>query len=185
MQATLEEAYSRPAPIQEQLVGRVSGGRAEVVDRLFINGIVIRGIIGVNDSERERPQEIVISLDLYGDLRRAGVTDDIADCVDYKLVVDRITAHVEGAGRYTVEALAADIARIGLEERGIERVVVRVEKPDAIGACRSVGAEIERTRVNSDARREEPDADRPRAGCAIERRPEREAHLVAEHRNDE
>jgi 7,8-dihydroneopterin aldolase/epimerase/oxygenase len=151
------------------------------VDRLFIKGLVIRGIIGVNDSERKLPQEIVISLDLYGDLSRAGVTDDIADCVDYQLVVDRITTHVERAARYTVEALAADIARIGLEERGIERVVVRVEKPGAIRACQSVGAEIERIRGTSPARREELEVDRPPDGCTNDKRPERGTHLFVEH----
>ena len=52
--------------------------------KVFINDLVVRGIIGVNDSERESPQEIVINLDLFTDLRRAGATDDIADCVDYQ-----------------------------------------------------------------------------------------------------
>ena len=68
-----------------------------------------------NEHERERPQEVVINLGLFTDLRRAGATDDIADCVDYQVVADKVRAHAESARRFTVEALAADIARIGLE----------------------------------------------------------------------
>jgi FolB domain-containing protein len=116
------------------------------VGKVFINDLVVRGIIGVNDSERESPQEIVINLGLFTDLRRAGATDDIADCIDYQSVAEKIMAYAESARRFTVEALAADIARIGLGEPGVERVLVRVEKPGAVRSCRSVGVEIERTR---------------------------------------
>jgi FolB domain-containing protein len=116
------------------------------VGKVFINDLVVRGIIGVNEGERDAPQEIVVNLGLFTDLRRAGATDDIADCVDYQVVADKVRAHAEKARRFTVEALAADIARIGLGEPGVERVVVRVEKPGAVRGCRSVGVEIERAR---------------------------------------
>jgi FolB domain-containing protein len=116
------------------------------VGKVLINDLVVRGIIGVNEHERESPQEVVINLGLFTDLRHAGATDDIADCVDYQLVADKVRAHAESARRFTVEALAADIATIGLAEPGVERVVVRVEKPGAVRSCRSVGVEIERAR---------------------------------------
>lgn len=114
--------------------------------KVFINDLVVRGIIGVNDWERESPQEVVINVGLFTDLRRAGVSDDIADCIDYQVVADKVRAHAESARRFTVEALAADIARIGLGEPGVERVFVRVEKPGVLPSCRSVGVEIERVR---------------------------------------
>jgi FolB domain-containing protein len=117
------------------------------VARVFINELVVRGIIGVNDHERERPRDIVINIDLFTDVRRAGATDNIADCVDYQRVVEKVTAHAENARRYTVEALATDIAQIVLDEPGVERVFVRVEKPGAVKCCRSVGVEIERELV--------------------------------------
>ena len=148
----------RPAKISaaEVTVGRAqspseSGNgrrfkRACEVGMVFISDLVVRGIIGVNDSERESPQEIVINLELFTDLRRAGASDDIADCIDYQMVAEKVRAHAETARRFTVEALAADIARIGLGEPGVERVLVRVEKPGAVRSCRSVGVEIERLR---------------------------------------
>jgi dihydroneopterin aldolase len=46
----------------------------------------------------------------------------------------------------TVEALAEDLARICLEEHGVKRALVRVEKPGAVRFTRSVGVEIERGR---------------------------------------
>ena len=135
----------RLAATSDDWVGHRSE-RAGEVGKVFISDLVVRGIIGVNDSERESPQEIVINLGLFTDLHRAGATDDIADCVDYQVVAEKVTAHAESARRFTVEALAADIARIGLGEPGVERVLVRVEKPGAVRSCRSVGVEIERER---------------------------------------
>ena len=57
----------------------------------------------------------------------------------------KIIEHVESTGRFTVEALAADVARLCLETRGVQRARVRVEKPGALRFARSVGVEIERT----------------------------------------
>ena len=78
------------------------------------------------------------------DLRAAGLSDDIGDSVNYRTVSKKVLAHAETAGRQTVEALAADIARICLDEPGVQIARVRVEKPGAVRFSRSVGVEIER-----------------------------------------
>lgn len=116
------------------------------MDQIFISGLVARGIIGLNDWEREKPQEIVMNIVLFADLRQAGLSDDIRDSVNYRTVAKKALAHAESAGRLTVEALAADIARLSLDEPGVVKVRVRVEKPGAVRFSQSVGVEIERTR---------------------------------------
>jgi FolB domain-containing protein len=116
-----------------------------MTDEIQIRDLLIRGVLGVNDWEREQPQDILVNLTLLADLQRAGATDDIADTVNYRTVAKKVIAHVETARRFTVEALAADIARICLAEPGVERVRVRVEKPGALRFARSVGVEIERS----------------------------------------
>jgi FolB domain-containing protein len=114
------------------------------MDQIFISDLVARGIIGLNDWEREKPQEILINIILFGDLRRAGKSDDIKDSVNYRTVAKKVMRHAETAQRLTVEALAADLARLCLEEPGLQKVRVRVEKPGAVRFSRSVGVEIER-----------------------------------------
>jgi len=113
-------------------------------DSIFVKDLLLRGIIGVNDWEREVEQDILVNLTLTADLSRAGQTDDLADTVNYRTVTKKIIAHVEGAQRFTLEALAADIAAICLAEPGVRRAWVRVEKPGALRFARSVGVEIER-----------------------------------------
>jgi FolB domain-containing protein len=116
------------------------------MDKIIIRDLVARGIIGINDSEREKPQDILINIELFVDLQKAGMSDDIEDSVSYRTIAKRAQAHAESAGRLTVEALANDLARICLEEPGVARVLVRVEKPGAVRFTRSVGVEIERGR---------------------------------------
>jgi FolB domain-containing protein len=116
------------------------------MDKIIIRDLIARGIIGINDWEREKPQEILINIELWVDLHTAGESDDIQDSVSYRTIAKRAQAHAETAGRLTVEALASDLARICLEEPGVQRVLVRVEKPGAVRFTRSVGVEIERTR---------------------------------------
>ncbi len=113
-------------------------------DCIEIRDLLVRAVIGVNDWERTGRQDVLINVTLFADLRPAGASDDIQDTINYRTVTKRIIDHVERSQRFTVEALAADVARICLQEPGVQRARVRIEKPGAIRFARSVGVEIER-----------------------------------------
>ena len=115
------------------------------MDQVFIRDLSVRGIIGINDWEREKKQEILINIVIYTDLHKAGASDEMVDSVNYRTVAKKVITHTETANRFTVEALAADIAAICLDEAGVEKVRVRVEKPGAVRFSKSVGVEIERS----------------------------------------
>jgi FolB domain-containing protein len=116
------------------------------MDKVIIEDLLVRGIIGVNDWERKRPQDMLINLTLFIDTKRAGETDALEDTVNYSTMSKKIQAHAESAGRLTVEALANDLAKICFEDKGVQKVIVRVEKPGAVRFAKSVGVEIERSR---------------------------------------
>ena len=116
------------------------------MDKVIIKNLLARGIIGVNDWERKRAQNILINITMFTDTHRAGETDNLEDCINYSTMSKKLLAHAESINRLTVEALANDLARICLEERGVQRVIVRVEKPGAVRFAESVGVEIERSR---------------------------------------
>ena len=116
------------------------------MDQILIRDLRTYAIIGVYEWERNQPQEILINIVLSTDLRKAGRSDNIADTIDYAKIAQKVREHAEKAGRFTVEALATDLATLCLEEPAVQKVVVRVEKPAAVPDCRSVGVEIERSR---------------------------------------
>jgi FolB domain-containing protein len=116
------------------------------MDKTFIKDLLVRGIIGIRDWEREKAQDILINVTVFSDTARAGETDDIKDCVDYSVLAKKIQTHAETAARLTVEALANDLVKICLQENGVRKAIVRVEKPGAVRFAKSVGVEVERSR---------------------------------------
>ena len=116
------------------------------MDKVIIKNLLARGIIGVNDWERRRAQNILINVEMHTDTSRAGQTDNLEDCINYSTMSKKLLAHAENINRLTVEALANDLAKICLEEKSVQKVIVRVEKPGAVRFAESVGVEIERSR---------------------------------------
>lgn len=117
---------------------------AEYGDRILIRDLRVRGIIGLNDWEREKQQDILVNLILDVDCRAAGISDDVADSLNYRTLTKAVIAYAESSTHYLVEALATGIARICIVDFGAARAVVRVEKPGALRFAESVGVEITR-----------------------------------------
>ena len=119
-------------------------------DKIHINDLLTRGIVGVNDWERKDKQDILINITLCADLRPAGRSDNIEDSVNYRTVAKQVIAYVESSSRFTLEALSEDVARLCLSMPGVTRARVRIEKPGAVRFARSVGVEIERETADFD-----------------------------------
>ncbi len=115
-------------------------------DKVLIKDLLIRGIIGIHDWEREKKQDILINVEMEADLRPAGISDDFNDAVDYRAVSKAIISLVESSEFFLVEKMAEEIASICLENPEVEVARVRVEKPGAVRFSRSVGVEVERRR---------------------------------------
>ncbi|MFH1843996.1 MAG: dihydroneopterin aldolase [bacterium] len=116
------------------------------LDRIHIRDLLLRGIVGINEDERQKKQDVVINLTLELNLRRAGRSDDIEDTANYRTITKQIIDFVETSDFFLVERLAEGIAEICLREAEVERVTVVVEKPGALRFSRSVGVEITRER---------------------------------------
>jgi FolB domain-containing protein len=117
-----------------------------VIDQVVITDQLVRGIIGINDSQGEKPQGIRINITLFADQSKAGKSDDIQDCINYRTVAKKVIAQPETARRFTVQALAADLVRLCLEAAEVVKVRMRVEKPAAVRFDKTVGVEIERSK---------------------------------------
>jgi len=115
------------------------------LDKIIITDLLAHGIVGIHEWERKKPQDIIINIVLFADLKKAGKSDNIEDCIDYRSLSEKVLCHAESAQRLTLEALADDIAQLCLEDPRVQRVRVRVEKPEAINYTKYVGVEVERS----------------------------------------
>lgn len=119
-------------------------------DKILIRDLLVRGIIGINDWERKKKQDILVNLVLHLDTRAAASSDRIEDSLNYRSLTKAVVGHVEASSHFLVEALAADLARIAVVDYGAEEATVRVEKPGALRFAQSVGIEIVRSRADFD-----------------------------------
>jgi FolB domain-containing protein len=115
------------------------------LDIIEIDNLRLRCIIGFSQHELKDKQDVVISLRIGADMRKAGETDNPDDAFNYRTVTKAIIAQVEASHYKLVEALAAAIAKICVVEYGASWVQVRVHKPGALRFSDSVGVVIERT----------------------------------------
>jgi FolB domain-containing protein len=117
------------------------------MDRILINDLLVRCVIGVHDEERRDKQDVLINLSLATDLKNAGGSDRLEDSVDYRALNKKIMNMAEQSQFHLVETLAQAVADICLAEPAILEASVRVEKPGALRFARSVGVEIVRRRA--------------------------------------
>ena len=117
-------------------------------DRIHIRDILVRCIIGLNPEEREKKQDVIISLTLEGDLRKAGESDDLDNTIDYKTIKNRVISFTEANSFLLIERLAHEIAFLCLQHPRVQGVNVILDKPGALRFARSVAVDIYRTRKN-------------------------------------
>lgn len=117
-------------------------------DTIFLRGLNVECIIGFIEWERRVKQAVVLDLELPVDCRRAALSDDVADTLDYKKLAKRVIAFVEASQFKLVESLVERTALLVLEEFGVAWVRITVNKPGAIRGSRDVGVTIERTRAD-------------------------------------
>jgi dihydroneopterin aldolase len=90
-------------------------------------GLELFGHHGVLESEKENGQRFLY--DLWLDVGERGRSDRIEEAVDYREVVEAVR-EVHDTPHELLESLAADVADALLERFGLDRVRVRVRKPD-------------------------------------------------------
>ena len=116
-------------------------------DRIFVHGLTTECVIGFIDWERRVKQTVVVDLELSADCRRAALTDQVADTLDYRKVVKRVLAFIEASECHLIETLAERLARVVLEEFGLDWVRISLSKPGAFRHSRDVGVTLERSRA--------------------------------------
>ncbi|MCG8650861.1 MAG: dihydroneopterin aldolase [Pirellulales bacterium] len=116
------------------------------MDKIFISDLPVSCRIGVPEDERAVAQRILIDLELSLDLAEAGGFDDFTKTVDYDAVCSTAVATARAKPRKLIETLGEDIAAAVLSAHGVESVLIRVKKPEALRRRGAAYAAVEITR---------------------------------------
>lgn len=114
--------------------------------RVFVRDLELMASVGVFEMEKRYEQRVVVSLDLWVIDDYDGRSDALSAVLDYGAVVAGVRAIVETGHTNLIETLAERIATAALADPRVVSATVRLEKPDIVPGCRSVGIEIVRGR---------------------------------------
>src|SRR5512146_2868410 len=99
------------------------------MDRITIKELLVRCVLGGDDEERREMQDVLVTVTLHADLRKAGQSDRLEDAVDYRAVKKEVLAAAEGSRYRLIEALAERIAAPCPGHAGARRVAARAAPP--------------------------------------------------------
>jgi len=111
---------------------------------ISITNLKLRTIIGINDWEREKKQDIIINITIEFDAARSIQSDNIKDTIDYKKLTKRIIKDVEASQLFLLERLCQMVLDIVMEEKGVQGATVQIDKPGALRFCDSVSVELKK-----------------------------------------
>jgi dihydroneopterin aldolase len=119
-----------------------------VTDRITLDSMTFMGTHGVYEEEQHTPQPFEVDVELMLNLEPAGLSDDLAQTIDYGAVFETCRQIVESTRFDLIEALAEAIAQEVLTGFPVDEVTVRIRKPKVKlgGTLRSAGVEIRRRR---------------------------------------
>ena len=117
-------------------------------DRVFLRELAVECVIGFLDWERLVKQTVYLDIEAPIDCRKAALTDDVAQTLDYKRLSKVVSAFVGASQFMLVETLADRTARLILTEFDLPWVKLTLNKRGAIRAARDVGVSIERSRAD-------------------------------------
>jgi dihydroneopterin aldolase len=113
---------------------------------VFVRDLEIVVSVGVLEHEKRYEQRVLISVELLVRDGYDGTSDRLEHVLDYSKLVDGIVLLVQSEHVNLIETMAERVAAHCLLDPRVESARVRVEKPDIMPSCRSVGTEIVRRR---------------------------------------
>lgn len=113
-------------------------------DTIILEGLEARGIIGIEDWERKKPQTIRVDVEMACDAGPAAAEDDIEKTVNYRAVAKAILEHIDHSSYFLVETLAVRLVDMIRADHGVAWVRLKVSKPGAVRFSENVGIVVER-----------------------------------------
>ena len=113
---------------------------------VFIKDFIIHEIIGIHEHEKIKKQKIKFNIIVDVDQNTIPNEKDIKSIIDYEKITNKLENLVKNKKYSFLESLAEDSFKEIFDDRRINSVKIKIEKPDAIKNAGSVGVEVFKTR---------------------------------------
>ena len=113
---------------------------------VFIKDFIIQEIIGIHEHEKTKKQKIKFNIVVNVDQNTVPDEKDIKSIVDYEKITNKLENLAKNKKYNFLESLAEDSFKEIFEDKRINSVKIKIEKPDAIKNADSVGVEVLKNR---------------------------------------
>jgi len=120
--------------------------KSSIKRSVLIKNFIIQEIIGIHEHEKIKKQNIKFNIVIDVDQNSLPNEKDIKSIVDYEKITNSLKSLAKRKKYNFLESLAEDSFKEIFEDKRINSVKIKIEKPDAIKNAESVGVEVFKTR---------------------------------------
>jgi len=113
---------------------------------VLIKDFIIQEIIGIHEHEKIKKQKIKFNIVIDVDQNTIPNEKNIKSIVDYEKIANKLKNLAKNKKYNFLESLAEDSFKEIFEDKRINSVKIKIEKPEAIKNANSVGVEVFKSR---------------------------------------
>ena len=113
---------------------------------VLIKDFVINEIIGIHEHEKINKQKIIFNIVIDVNQNTLPDENNLSSIVDYEIIVNKLEKLARNKKYNFLESLVEDSFKEIFEDKRINSVKIKIEKPDAIPNAKSVGIEVFKSR---------------------------------------
>ena len=114
--------------------------------KILIKELTLDLKLGYYEFEKEKPQKVKFSLEIYYEDKKPTSDKDIKSIVNYGQVVKLIKKLTKNKHYNFLETLAEDVFDILFKDKRIGKIILKIEKLEILKECTSVGIQITKKR---------------------------------------
>ena len=120
--------------------------KSSIKRSVLIKNFIIQEIIGIHEHEKIKKQKIKFNIVIDVDQNALPNEKDIRSIVDYEKITNNLKNLTKNKKYNFLESLAEDSFKEIFEDKRINSVKIKIEKPEAIKNADSVGVEVFKSR---------------------------------------
>jgi len=120
--------------------------KSSIKRSVLIKDFIIQEIIGIHEHEKIKKQKIKFNIVIDVDENTLPNEKDIKSIVDYEKITNKLKNLAKNKKYNFLESLAEDSFKEIFEDKRINSVKIKIEKPEAVKNADSVGVEVFKSR---------------------------------------
>ena len=125
---------------------KLEKSKSSIKRSVFIKNFIVQEIIGIHEHEKIKKQKIKFNIVIDIDQNTVPNENDTKSIVNYEKITNKLENLAKEKKYNFLESLAEDSFKEIFEDKRINSVKIKIEKPEAIKSADSVGVEVFKTR---------------------------------------